>query len=131
MLKTMKDKPLTLLRAVRKYCLTRCEDGPKAVRECADVECPIFQYRMMKQPSRTGIGVGIRDGKGRFQRKNTAQAGSSASNNENNGIGKARTVLIEPSKTVERINFCKKGSISVEGKDGEILIKISSEQKGA
>ena len=131
MLSTIKNKPLTLLRAVRKYCLTRCANGPKEVSECDDVECPIFQYRMMKQPSRAGIGVGTRDGKGRFRRKETAQAGNSANNNEHEGVDKAGTILIKPRGSKDEISICRKGQVSIQHKGGEILIKISPEKKEA
>jgi len=55
-LKSIKAGCLPPVKTMRKYCLTRCEDGPKAVRLCQDTQCPLYPYRLGKQPNRSGIG---------------------------------------------------------------------------
>ena len=68
-------KPLPPIKSIRRYCLTRCSGGSrKSVRECADQDCPNFIYRMGRNLSRAGIGVGTRDPHGRFTKKVASSA---------------------------------------------------------
>ena len=47
---------LTPIKAIRAHCL-KCGGGqPKEVRDCLIPECPIFPFRMGKNPNRKGIG---------------------------------------------------------------------------
>lgn len=44
------------VKAIRWYCLGCQADIPSQVRLCEDVDCPLYSYRMGKNPRRTGIG---------------------------------------------------------------------------
>jgi len=55
MKKDIKRK-LTPLQAIRQHCL-ECSAGNKSeVRNCIIVECPLYPFRMGKNPNRAGIG---------------------------------------------------------------------------
>jgi len=51
------NRPLTPLRAIRKYCLS-CAEGPADVRLCAFKDCALYIYRKGNNPARKGIGPG-------------------------------------------------------------------------
>jgi len=48
-------KRLTPVKAIRAKCLD-CMGRPSLVRNCSDKNCPLFPYRMGKNPNRKGIG---------------------------------------------------------------------------
>jgi len=49
-------KRLTPIKAIRAKCL-ECQGGrPSLVRNCESVDCPLYMYRMGKNPARKGIG---------------------------------------------------------------------------
>jgi len=51
--KKPKEKPeLTPIKAIRKYCLWCCCGSYKEVKECPVVDCPLYEYRMRKNPKR-------------------------------------------------------------------------------
>ena len=54
----MKDRHITPLKAIRQKCLD-CSGGRSNVRNCAAIDCPLYQFRMGKNPNRAGIGAGI------------------------------------------------------------------------
>lgn len=57
-------KPLRPLKAIRAYCL-ECSGGSyKEAEICAIDDCPLYPYRMGKNPARKGCGN--RAGKGGF-----------------------------------------------------------------
>ena len=126
----MKDKPLTPLRSIKLFCI-QCAGRPRDVRLCDTLECSLYPFRQGKHQARAGIGVCDRDVTGRFRRKETAQAGNSAGNNETKGVDKIGTVLIKPRGNKDEISICRKGQVSIQHKGGEILIKISPEKKEA
>ena len=48
---------MTPVKAIRKYCVDHCCAGSTLeVRECKATDCPLYPYRMGKNPSRKGIG---------------------------------------------------------------------------
>ena len=50
------SKSITPIKAIRAHCL-ECSGGqPKEVRLCLIPECPLYFYRMGKNPKRVGIG---------------------------------------------------------------------------
>ncbi len=49
-------KYLTPIKSIRKYCLWCCCGSRKLVRECPVKDCPLWIYRMGKNPCRKGIG---------------------------------------------------------------------------
>ena len=51
----MKDKFLTPVRAIRLKCL-ECGGRPKEVRLCQAGDCPLYAYRLGRNPMRAGIG---------------------------------------------------------------------------
>lgn len=51
----MDDKVLTPVRAIRKKCL-ECSGRPKEIRLCQEQECPLFEFRLGRNPRRAGIG---------------------------------------------------------------------------
>ena len=121
----MERKYLSPLKSIRRYCLTRCENGPKAVRGCNDEECPNHPYRMAKQPSRAGIGVCDRDTTGRFRRKDTAQAGSLTGNNENKGVDKDKVNLCKPDTNKQEISLASEGIIKVKKSGKTMTIEVT------
>ena len=49
-------KTLTPIKAIRKHCLD-CQGYEKAgVRNCSFFDCPLYLFRMGKNPKRKGIG---------------------------------------------------------------------------
>ena len=47
---------LTPMKAIRAKCL-ECSNGqPKEVRGCIITECPLYAFRLGKNPNRSGIG---------------------------------------------------------------------------
>jgi len=44
------------LKAIRKKCLDCSSDQPSEVKYCAFKECPLYPFRMGKNPNRKGIG---------------------------------------------------------------------------
>ena len=47
---------LTPIKAIRAKCLDCSNRQRKEVRDCLIPECPIFPFRMGKNPNRKGIG---------------------------------------------------------------------------
>lgn len=52
----MSNNTLTPLKAIRKKCLDCSNFQPSEVRKCLIEDCPLFPYRMGKNPKRVGIG---------------------------------------------------------------------------
>jgi len=46
---------LTPVKAIRKFCI-QCAGSQKAPRSCVNQECPLFLFRLGKNPQRVGIG---------------------------------------------------------------------------
>jgi hypothetical protein len=46
----------TPIKAIRKKCLDCCCGSAKEVDLCSDTECPLYPYRLGKNPARAGIG---------------------------------------------------------------------------
>ena len=47
---------MTPMKAIRAKCLDCMYDSAKEVRLCPSKNCPLFQYRLGKNPARAGIG---------------------------------------------------------------------------
>jgi len=47
---------MTPLKAIRKKCLDCSGYSKKEVRECPIIDCPLYPYRMGKNPARKGMG---------------------------------------------------------------------------
>ena len=45
---------LTPVKAIRKYCLQCSGDSPKEVRLCVIPECPLYPFRLGRNPNRKG-----------------------------------------------------------------------------
>jgi len=43
---------LTPIKAIRQYCLSCSNGSPKEVRFCVIPECPLYPYRLGKNPNR-------------------------------------------------------------------------------
>ncbi len=52
----MEKKKLTPIKAIRAKCLDCCCGQSQEVRLCSSVDCPLYPYRMGKNPTRKGIG---------------------------------------------------------------------------
>jgi len=46
----------TPLKAIRLKCLDCSNNQPLEIKECPIKECPLYRYRLGKNPSRKGIG---------------------------------------------------------------------------
>jgi len=53
----MQNKPLTPIKSIRTKCLECAGGRPSLVRKCDTESCPLFFYRMGKNPNRAGIRV--------------------------------------------------------------------------
>lgn len=54
-LKIKKEIYLTPCKAIRKFCI-ECMGSQKAPRNCENIDCPLFIYRLGTNPKRKGIG---------------------------------------------------------------------------
>ncbi|OGU41037.1 MAG: hypothetical protein A2315_10895 [Ignavibacteria bacterium RIFOXYB2_FULL_35_12] len=52
----MKNKNLSPLKSIRKNCLECSNQQPKEVKECHIEDCPLYPFRLGKNPHRKGIG---------------------------------------------------------------------------
>jgi hypothetical protein len=59
------DKRLTPVKAIRAKCLDCCCGQAKEVRLCPVEDCPLYLYRMGKNPARRGVGMGQQEIKGK------------------------------------------------------------------
>lgn len=55
----MSNNVLTPLKAIRRKCIDCSGFQPSEVRNCEIPECPLFPYRLGKNPNRKGIGKKI------------------------------------------------------------------------
>jgi hypothetical protein len=46
---------ITPLRAIRRYCIMCSGNSLSEVRKCEAEECPLYRYRMGRNPDRKGI----------------------------------------------------------------------------
>ncbi len=60
---------LTPVKAIRAKCLECSGSQPKEVRDCVIHQCPLYPFRMGKNPNRQGIG----NLKGGFIKKSSTQ----------------------------------------------------------
>ena len=51
-----KGRKLTPIKAIREKCLDCHNNKPKEVRFCSDRVCPLYKYRLGRNPNRRGIG---------------------------------------------------------------------------
>ena len=49
-------KVLTPIKAIRAKCQECSNYQPSEIRHCVITDCPIYPFRMGKNPNRTGIG---------------------------------------------------------------------------
>jgi len=61
---------MTPLKAIRLKCLDCVCDVPKEVRLCPATDCPLYPFRMGKNPNRVGIG----------NKKDTSQSNKDSAN---------------------------------------------------
>lgn len=52
----MKNKNLTPLKSIRAHCLGCSNHQPKEVKQCQIEDCPLWDYRLGRNPRRQGIG---------------------------------------------------------------------------
>jgi len=53
-------KALTPVKSIRKYCLECCNLQPKEVKNCPALDCPLFNFRLGKNPNRNKIKENLR-----------------------------------------------------------------------
>ena len=51
----IKRKILTPVKAIKKYCYDCSGGSKKEIRECVITDCPLYVYRMGKNPNRKGV----------------------------------------------------------------------------
>ena len=49
-------RKITPLKAIRAFCIDCSGGSPSEVRNCIIPECPLYLYRLGKNPNRKGIG---------------------------------------------------------------------------
>jgi len=47
---------LTPMKAIRQNCIDCSSGSAKEVKNCIIVDCPLYEYRLGKNPRRKGIG---------------------------------------------------------------------------
>lgn len=90
----------TPIRAIRARCL-ECAGARKRVRECArgpesSIPCPLWLFRMGRNPARIGIGRALTSESARSMKKRTSQEDGSARNfvRPGEGAGKSRSPVL-------------------------------------
>ncbi len=71
------SKKSTPIKSIRAYCL-QCQGGsPKEVRLCSAQACPLYPYRMGKNPNRNGVAPnkGVLNLKTQVDSKETSEKG--------------------------------------------------------
>jgi len=99
-------------------------------RECDDEGCPLFIYRMGKNPARAGIGVGNREKNGRFYSKNTPPAVTSETKVADKRKDRGWANLINLEAPSKKISVLEKGTLTITENKGKILITITKKPKG-
>ncbi len=49
---------LSPLKSIRAKCVECSAGKPSEIRDCTVIDCPLFPYRLGKNPNRKGIGKG-------------------------------------------------------------------------
>lgn len=52
----MEEKRITPMKAIRLKCLDCCCGSSHEVKLCAATNCPLYPYRLGKNPNRAGLG---------------------------------------------------------------------------
>jgi len=50
------NRVLTPVKAIKAWCRECSGNQPKEVRLCPNKDCPLYPYRLGKNPNRSGIG---------------------------------------------------------------------------
>ncbi len=109
---------LSPVRAIRSYCLNVCAGSAKEVRLCTVTECPLYEFRFMKNSARAGIGGGPRDRKGRFLRKENHTTGPGLILAPKEGMDKGEAILTRPASFKRDFDASQ-----IEESEGKIRIK--------
>jgi hypothetical protein len=117
----VKRTRLSPLKSVRLYCKTVCGGSAKEVRLCTTADCPLYAYRMGKNPSRRAKWVGPRSRKGRFLPKSDRATGGSLPGKGPEGMDGGSAASIVPSP-----NGGKSRTSDIEWSNGEVRIKQTS-----
>ena len=51
----MEEKRISALKAIRIKCLDCCCGIKKDVKSCKELDCPLYPFRLGKNPNRAGI----------------------------------------------------------------------------
>ncbi len=76
----MEGKRITPLKAIRLKCLDCCCGSAHEVKLCTAEKCPLYLFRLGKNPNRTGIG-----GNGSFGAEKSGSTSISATNTLSEG----------------------------------------------
>lgn len=58
---------MTPIQAIRRKCIDCAGGSYKAVRNCEEEDCPLYPFRLGKNPNRRGMGGGKREVKKKGQ----------------------------------------------------------------
>ena len=75
------DTPLRPLRAMRVKCLECCCNNSAEVRRCHMTDCPLWPFRMGRNPNRAGMG----SREGSFRKSSPGSINDSGSNSPEEG----------------------------------------------
>ena len=75
------DAPLRPLRAMRVKCLECCCNNSAEVRRCHMTDCPLWPFRMGRNPNRAGMG----NREGSFRKSSPGSINDSGSNSPEEG----------------------------------------------
>lgn len=106
------------VKAIREYCKTVCAESPKEIRLCTTPTCPLYPYRMGKNPARAGVGVGRRGPEGFFLAGPTRSTGGIMQGKDSGGMDWGSATSIVPGA-----NGKKSRTSEVEVSNGEVRIR--------
>ena len=109
------------VKAIRKYCKTECAGSAREARLCTVSTCPLYSYRLGKNPARTGIGVGRRSPEGLFLPSPARSTGGIFSGKASRGMDWGSA-----SSNVPRANGGKGRAVDVEKLTGDVRIQKTS-----
>ena len=95
----MEEKRISPLKAIRLKCLDCCCGSVHEIKLCTAEQCPLYPFRLGKNPNRAGIGGNVHP-----EPKNPNSTNDSATNSSPEGV------YIPKIKTAENARYSKEES---------------------
>lgn len=94
----------TPVKAIRAKC-SECAGSPRAATRCEKEECPLYHYRLGRNPARAGIGGGDRCSNGRFSQKRPTQVAGFVDKKSSPQGSTPETLLRHPRAKVGQVDL--------------------------